>query len=53
LFQDVENIGEEHENYDRQFDDIYMALADLAAKNKQLNKPRNPIGFDVNNKSQP
>lgn len=47
LFSDVESLGKEHEDYDKHFDDIYMALADLAAKNKQLNKPRNPIGFDV------
>ena len=53
MFYDLENLGEEHENYDKQFDDIYMALADLAAKNKQQNKPRNPIGFDVKKELQP
>jgi predicted nucleic acid-binding Zn-ribbon protein len=47
LFYDVESLGKEHEDYDNQFEDIYMAIADLSAKNKELNKPRNPIGFDV------
>ncbi len=47
LFSDVESLGKEHEDYDNQFEDIYMAIADLSAKNKELNKPRNPIGFDV------
>jgi hypothetical protein len=53
LFYDVESLGKEQENYDKHFDDIYMALADLASKNKQLNKPRNPIGFDVKKDEQP
>lgn len=53
LFHDVESLGKEQEDYDKHFDDIYLALADLASKNKQLNKPRNPIGFDVKNDAQP
>lgn len=47
LFSDVESLGKEHEDYDNQFEDIYQAIADLSAKSKELNKPRNPIGFDV------
>lgn len=38
----LEDITEENEE---KFDDIYLALAQLAQKNKLDNKPRNPIGF--------
>ena len=38
----LEDITEENEE---KFDEIYLALAQLAQKNKQNNKPRNPIGF--------
>ena len=38
----LEGITEENEE---KFDEIYLALAQLAQKNKENNKPRNPIGF--------
>lgn len=38
----LEDITEENEE---KFDEIYLALAQLAQKNKENNKPRNPIGF--------
>lgn len=38
----LEDITEENEE---KFDEIYLVLAQLAQKNKQNNKPRNPIGF--------
>lgn len=38
----LEDITEENEE---KFDEIYLALAQLAQKNKLDNKPRNPIGF--------
>ncbi len=47
LTEDMESLGKEHEEYDKQFDDIYIALSELATSHKQIDKPRNPIGFDV------
>ncbi|MDH6343848.1 hypothetical protein M2480_002201 [Parabacteroides sp. PFB2-12] len=38
-------INDLSEDTQKEFDDIYIALAELAAKHKQENKPRNPIGF--------
>lgn len=38
----LEEITEENED---KFDEIYLALAQLAQKNKSNNRPRNPIGF--------
>jgi hypothetical protein len=46
LTEDMESLGKDHEEYDKQFDDIYIALSELASTQKQINKPRNPIGFD-------
>ena len=46
LTEDMESLGSDHEAYDKQFDDIYIALSELATSYKQINKPRNPIGFD-------
>ena len=46
LTEDMESLGNDHEAYDKQFDYIYIALSVLAASHKQINKPRNPIGFD-------
>lgn len=46
LQEDVESLNKDHESYEEHFDDIYLALAELAARNKDKeNKPRNPIGF--------
>lgn len=50
LYEDIESIGKDHEEYNKQFDDIYIALSELASKQKQNNKLRNPIGFDVERK---
>ncbi|MDH6357542.1 ORF6N domain-containing protein [Parabacteroides sp. PF5-9] len=38
-------INDLSEDTQKEFDDIYIALAELAAKHKQVNKPRNPIGY--------
>jgi len=46
LTEDMESLGKDHEEYDKQFDDIYIALSELASTQKQINKPRNPIGFE-------
>ena len=46
LQEDMESLTKDHENYEQHFDDIYLALAELAAKNKE--KPDNPrpkIGY--------
>ena len=44
-----ENVGsllKDHEDYEQHFDDIYWALAQLAAKNKEQEKKERPrIGF--------
>jgi len=47
LFEDVDSLSKDHEKYEQHFDDIYLALSQLAAKQKQINKPRNPIGFNA------
>ncbi|MBP1638148.1 MAG: hypothetical protein H6Q18_937 [Bacteroidetes bacterium] len=47
LIEDVESLNKDHEQYEEQFDDIYVALTQLAAKQEKTNKPRNPIGFDI------
>lgn len=51
LTEDMESLGKEHEEYDKQFDDIYIALSELATNHKQIDKTRNPIGFDVKKES--
>ncbi|MDH6358984.1 ORF6N domain-containing protein [Parabacteroides sp. PF5-9] len=38
-------INDLSEDNRKEFDDIYIALAELAAKHKQANKPRKPIGY--------
>lgn len=46
LQEDIESLSKDHENYEQHFDDIYLALAELAAKNKEKpNKPRVKIGY--------
>lgn len=44
LQEDVESLNKDHEGYERQFDEIYLAIAGLSVKNKNL-APRKPIGF--------
>lgn len=39
LQEDIESLSKDHENYEQHFDDIYLALAELASKNKE--KPGN------------
>ncbi len=39
LQEDIESLSKDHENYEQHFDDIYLALAELATKNKE--KPGN------------
>ena len=46
LQEDLESLSKDHESYEQHFDDIYMALAVLANRNKEKeNKPRNRIGY--------
>lgn len=46
LQDDIESINKDHDNYEEHFDDIYLALAELAAKNKKKdNKPFPKIGY--------
>lgn len=52
LCEDVESLNNDFVKHDQQFDDIYLALSQLASKQKLINKPRNPIGFDVKRNSQ-
>lgn len=47
LMDDVESLNKDHEMYEEQIDDIYLALTQLASKQEIINKPRNPIGFDI------
>lgn len=51
LTEDMESLGKDHEEYDKHFDDIYIALSELATKKEQDVKPRNPIGFNVERKA--
>lgn len=45
LQEDIESLEKDHEDYEQHFDDIYLALAELAAKNKEQAKKRPKIGF--------
>ena len=45
LQEDVESLSKDHEGYEQHFDDIYLALAELANRNKKEDKPRNKIGY--------
>jgi hypothetical protein len=47
----MESLGKDHEEYDKHFDDIYIALSELATKKEEAVKPRNPIGFNVERKA--
>lgn len=48
LHEDLDSLNKDHENYEQHFDDIYLALAQLAKKQKQ-NTDRSPIGFKQKN----
>lgn len=48
LNHDVQSLTKDHESYDGQLDDIYLALTELAKKQKTIEKPRNKIGFRTN-----
>lgn len=46
LQDDLESLSKDHDSYEQHFDDIYLALAELANRNKEKeNKPRNKIGY--------
>lgn len=46
LREDIESLEKDHEGYERHLDDIYLALVQLAAKNKgKERKERRRIGF--------
>jgi uncharacterized protein YfkK (UPF0435 family) len=47
LSDDVESLNKDHETYEEQLDDIYLALTALAKKQKQPDKPHKPIGFTI------
>ena len=42
LLKEINDLSEDNR---KEFDDIYIALAELADKNKRSNQPRRPIGF--------
>ena len=42
LLKDLNDLSEDTRT---NFDDIYIALAEMAAKQKSIDKPRTPIGF--------
>ena len=42
LLKEINDLSEDNR---KEFDDIYLALAELANRNKTLNKPRVPVGF--------
>ena len=44
----LEAINDLSEDNRKEFDSIYLALSQLADKQKIINKPRNPIGFLAN-----
>lgn len=44
LQEDIQSLEKDHEDYEQHFDDIYLALGELAAKNKeQAKKAQNRI----------
>lgn len=46
LREDIKSLEKDHEDYEQHFDDIYLALAQLAATNKEQQRvKRRPIGF--------
>ena len=45
LQEDIESLSKDHEGYEQHFDDIYLALAELANRNKKDDKPRKKIGY--------
>lgn len=46
LREDIKSMEKDHEDYKQHFDDIYWALAQLAAKNKEEDRKERPrIGF--------
>jgi len=42
ILKAVNDLSEDTQN---SFDDIYIALSEMASKQKMIEKPRNPIGF--------
>jgi len=49
LWKALNDLSEDNR---KEFDDIYLALSELAAKQKIINKPRNPVGFKTSQYSQ-
>ena len=49
LWKAINDLSEDNQ---KEFDDIYLALSELAAKQKIVNKPRNPIGFKTSQYTQ-
>ena len=47
LWKAINDLSEDNR---KEFDDIYLALAELANKQKVIDKPRRPIGFQHYNK---
>lgn len=46
----LQSVNDLSEDTQKEFDDVYLALSQLAAKQKELKKPRNPIGFNISKK---
>ena len=47
LLKEINDLSEDNR---KEFDDIYIALSELADKHKASNKPRRPVGFIVPDK---
>ena len=46
LQEDMSSLSKDHENYEQHFDDIYLALAELASKNKaKAALPHPKVGY--------
>ena len=41
----ISSINDLSEDTRKELDDIYLALSELAAKQKKISKPQNPIGY--------
>lgn len=50
LSDDVEGLVKDQEMYDDHLTTIYQAIAELSDRNKQHNKPRPKVGFNIDNK---
>ena len=47
LYEDIGSLNKDHEVYEQQFDDIYLALTELASKEKAIGTEFKEIGYDA------